>query len=225
MKIMKAGGNAGNVFLSMNGAEILSTEMSVMSSNNALNPDREICKMGNPELVDAGKQPAKGFEFDSQNGNVYKFSSYRVFAKETIYYDRVSYTCECRPHQTYCHKIMEQMKAYALNNPPRATCPDGLKSKSTGPSIGTDPKGTRVDCQKTSSGEVCDLVITTRGTNKSLLSPQQFNRILGGDCSGSAPEYEKCEKFAYMSGSDPECKKMPKECLDDNFYLNGVTNQ
>lgn len=223
-KIMEEGGKARSIFLSMNGQEIMGSESSLMVGNDHLNPNREICKMSNAEVLDASKVPSKAFEFESQNGNVYKFNSYRVFGGDKIFYDKVTYRCECKPHQLYCHKLLNKMKQIARNVPDRSTCPDFVKPRSTGPSIGYDEGGTRVECQSIKEKSNCDLVISSRGTGKSLLAPAHFNRIIGGDCKGSSPNYEKCQEYAYMSGSDPECKMMPKECLDDSYYL-GVSDQ
>lgn len=215
-KIMKTGGKAKSIYLSMNGHEIMGTETSILSKNNAHNPMREICKSSGTQAVETKDVPEKAFTFDSQSGNVYKFSSYRVFAGDNIYYDKISYTCECKPHQIYCHKLLGEMKKIAQQVPPRATCPDGVKPKSTGPSIGYDKLGSRVDCPE--NGQ-CDLVISTRGSGKSLLLPNQFSKIMAGNCAGGSPQYEKCEKFAYMPDDHPECSKIPAECNDDNFYL------
>jgi hypothetical protein len=144
-----------------------------------------------------------------------------VFAGDSIYYDKISYHCECKPHQKYCHKLLNEMKKIAENVPERSTCPDGVKARSTGPSIGYDKQGTRVECSKEDS---CDLVITTKGSGKPLLTPTQFTKILAGNCAGGSPNYERCEKYAYMAKDHPECGKMPPECHDDNYYL-GTSDQ
>jgi hypothetical protein len=138
-----------------------------------------------------------------------------VFAGENIYYDKISYTCECKPHQKYCQKLIQEMKKISQAIPARATCPDGVKPKSTAPSIGQDKQGTRMECKE----GTCDLVITTSGSGKSLLTATQFQKILGGNCEGGSPQYERCEKYAYMPKNHPECAKMPDECQDDNYYL------
>lgn len=207
---------AKNLFLSMNGDEIMATETSIASKNNSKNPAREICVFSEPKAVEEKDVPNKAFTFDSQEGNVYKFSSYRVFAAERIFYDRTTYTCECKGHQKFCHKLLGEMKKIAENVPPRSTCPFGTTAKSTGPSIGNDPKGTRVDCDKDGK---CDLVISTRGNGKSLLSRNHFTKILAGSCKGGSPAYESCEIYAYMSKNDPLCAKMPPQCQDDDYYL------
>lgn len=214
-KIMKTDGKAKTIFLSMNGNEIMGTETSIVAGNNSKNPDRQVCKTSNTQSVKEDEVPNKAFTLDSHSGNVYKFSSYRVFAGDTIFYDKTTYECECKPHQPYCQKLILEMKKYAEKVPLRATCPDGIKARSTAPSIGYDSKGTRMECQ---NGK-CDLIISTTGSGKSLLSPTQFQKILGGSCEGASPAYESCEKYAYMAKSDPECSKMPVECHDDNYYL------
>jgi hypothetical protein len=48
-------------------------------------------------VVEEARVPNRGFKFESRQGNVYKFNSYRAFAWDTVYFDRVTYTCECKP--------------------------------------------------------------------------------------------------------------------------------
>jgi hypothetical protein len=221
--IMNAGGKVRDIYLSMNGDDILNTESSLTTENTDLNPDRHICTVAENKFLEWGQEPAKAFEFDSESGQTYKFNSYRVsqYDGTKALYSKLVYSCTCKPHQTHCKKIIDQLKVSANNIPKRVTCPYGLKANSTGPSIGRDPSGSRTaDCRTVAGKQVCDLVLTSEGNGQSLLAPSHFYKILGGNCRGSAPNYERCEPYAYIGQNSNECKQMPAECLNDDFYLN-----
>lgn len=221
--IMNKGGKAKEIYLSMNGAEILNTESSLTAPNTTLNPNREICTITSNVNLDWDTEPAKAFELASENGSRFIFNSYRVnnVVNDKVSYNKLVYTCNCQPHQEYCQKMMQQLKDVSNNIPKRVTCPDGLRANSTAPSIGSDPSGSRMDdCRTVEGKRVCDLVLTSPGNGKSLLAPSHFNRMLGGNCEGSSPQYERCERYAYIGKNTAECRSMPRECLDDNYYMN-----
>ncbi len=214
-KIMK-NPKARSIFLQMNGEELMGTEVSLTSANDSNNPNREVCKQSAPIVVEEKDVPDRAFIMNHHSQNKTVFTSYRAFSGQNIFYDKIVYECECKPHMDFCPKLLEKVKKYAENVPQRVTCPSGLKSHSNSGSIGFDEKGTRVDCKN----DRCELILTSKGSGESLLHPAHFNQILAGDCSEYSHDYNLCSRYAYMSISDPICKFKPAKCNDDTFYLN-----
>jgi hypothetical protein len=154
----------------------------------------------------------KGVIAISESPTVNVFESRTAMGFEHVYRNEVRCACTEGVKGDDCRKEMLDLKTkIAANTTPRFTCPNGIKQ------IGSEDIGdtgdTRVEGNK--------LIITTKGNGKSLLQPMQFAKILSGHCKGGAPSYETCAIFAYMSKSSDNCKKMPPECLDDDYYLGG----
>lgn len=220
--------SAKNIYLSMNAQEILVDESSMVAPNTVNNPNRQLCVEESTSSLASEVIPEKAFEYAGRTGNDHRFNSHRVFATDDgrIFYERIVHKCSCPPGHPYCERMVQQLRATGNQEPKRATCPVGTTSRSTSPSIGNDPSGSRLDeteCRGEGANRVCDLVVTNPGNGESLLKPAHFNRILAGDCQGGAPSYERCEQFAYI-GRGERCNEMPPECNTDSYYLNGILN-
>jgi hypothetical protein len=205
--------SARKIYLSMNGYDLINSENSLRRGMDPL------CKSTAPKI--ATQIPQKSFEYRGESGNTFNFKTYRAFASDQsqVFYDESDFICHCPPNHPFCRKMMIELKKYSSNPPPRADCPDSTTPRHEFSQIGHDSKGSRMECEN--SGR-CHLIVSTRGNDQSLLTLTQFNRIIGGDCRGSSPSYERCEEYAYMSKTDPLCESMPKECWDDNYYLQGI---
>lgn len=160
----------------------------------------------------------KAVDLVSGDGNEFSFTIARESAKTEGVHKSV-FTCNCDPSIEYCKKHMDMLKRYAASPKPRAKCPVGSKPKIPEPLIGQDG-ATRVE----GSGDNATLVIATPGDpSKSLLQPQQFKKILAGNCQGAAPGYEICESFSIISKDKKEdaeaCAKRPAYCNDDDVFF------
>lgn len=69
--------------------------------------------------------------------------------------------------------------------------------------------------------EMMSLVIDSKSESspKSLLYPQQFERIIGGLCPEKGSNYSRCAAFAYVTDATEKCEGVPKECKDMKYFL------
>lgn len=215
---------ARNIYLSMNANEILNTESSLMDANNTENPDRNRCQFKSWLTVAPGEVPHKAFKLANQTGNVYQYHSYgvRVNSAGDIYYEKSLWECNCPPGHPFCSRMMDQLRQREAEAPKRVKCPKDAPSKSEAPSIGADIQGSRMtDCTGEGAARVCELVVSSPGTGKSLIHPTQFNKILAGNCTGGSPAYEECEGYSYM-GAGASCNQKPARCNSDDYLLRGI---
>jgi hypothetical protein len=120
-----------------------------------------------------------------------------------IYRSKV--TCECPPQDASCKQELLRISQNIARDAGKTTCPADAKY------LSTEPGG------KFMSGlsENNILQISRKPELPSLLQPNQFHKILEGNCPGQANGYRTCAEFAYKK----EPCQVPEECKSDSYYL------
>lgn len=86
-------------------------------------------------------------------------------------------------------------------------------------------EGTRYEEGSSLSGDKLMVVRQPKAGVRSLLTPNQFKKILLGYCPVSIDGYQKCSSYSYFKRelapgqSNPQCANIPAQCSDDNYYI------
>lgn len=118
--------------------------------------------------------------------------------KPYYFIQRNQLICTCPPGDVSCIKEKNSIVKDVEKAPFRNSCPYQLPKadKSTADAIKIKPTP-RMD---------------------SLLWPNQFNKILAGDCAGVADGYQECAATAYVGQGSKTCN-VPPSCQDDKHFL------
>ncbi len=218
-QLMRAPQDIRNMFLSMNGEELMNSEMSLIDNpitqlSEARAPIRSFpfCTSATGSL-DTGVRPPvmKSFLYEGNSAGVHSFASYRprytppVNGSEGFYwYGYQRYTCDCRRDTSnYCNRLVQALAVRARETIPTVQCPQTVSSPRDIQSSVARPDEVMRPSELDTSVNPPQLVLRTPGNGQSLLRPQHFERIKAGDCrNGAASNYEFCEQYAYM-GRNP----------------------
>lgn len=116
--------------------------------------------------------------------------------------------CRCPSGDNYCLNMAQEMKRRAENPPQRTKCPHGTTTRSHTMNTTNGTTGL--------VGNV--LTIQNQGNNQSLLKPNQFKKILAGDCIGQAPDYEKCAGLSNIPVTSDKCSAATRSECTDSFF-------
>ncbi|WP_408098493.1 hypothetical protein ACJVC5_06155 [Peredibacter sp. HCB2-198] len=121
-----------------------------------------------------------------------KFPNYKI--------DRTQITCTCNGNKE-CLSIKERLPSQLANLGQRALCPSGSN---------------KVDKSQSNQSNV--IKIKSDPIMPSLLHPNQFKKILAGNCRGIVDGYLECADWAYKGRNKYSCNA-PARCQDDSYYL------
>lgn len=250
-QLMAAPEDIRNMFLSMNGDELMNSEMTLLDSPTvSVDANRNpvtrppFCRSETTSLPFGERPPVmKSFVYNKVSENSHIFTTYRPRytlpspgAEGFYWFGQQRFTCDCSGDTTNsCNRLVQALAEKAQQTIPTVLCPQEVATPrdfqaSVGPQTGPSSLDTSVTPPQ--------LVLRSPGNGQSLLSPQHFERIKAGNCrGGAARNYEFCEDYAYMGRNptrgtsfnmtlpvDPavnQCADVPAQCFDDNFYLNG----
>lgn len=130
-------------------------------------------------------------------------------------------TTECKCGGT-CQKFWagsspERRKYLETQNDPCSLL-QALKTKSY-------VEGTNTDAVSHLTGEKLTIIRKPKAGNPSLLTANQFKKLLSGYCDKGIEGYAKCSSYSYFKLElspgmiNPQCSDIPQECSDDDYYL------
>jgi hypothetical protein len=143
----------------------------------------------------------------SDNGNSFKFEHRTISNPEKAPYFEVkktTFNCNCPANDSTCLEGKAKILSAITNIGQGGSCPGFSTFAKSG--SGLTPASVTLPQF---------LVTGTPKTGGSLLQPNQFNKILAGNCPGIADGYLDCASYAYKGGS---CN-VPAKCNDDSYYL------
>ncbi len=125
-------------------------------------------------------------------------------------YARKNVTCNCPAGDAECSSYLARAAEIMPTNPPADSCPhyttDGGRSVA--------PEG----AQGAIDANGFSVVTTPRA--ESLISPNQFDKILTGACMTSPSSlFKRCSEFAYSAEGTSTCAEKPAECSNDDRFL------
>lgn len=153
----------------------------------------------------------------SESENTITFEN-RVFVRRRAGFEleRTSISCTCSSEAYECAHNKRLLRQAAVKNRGLAQCPWG-----TGSSEGALIPGDH----ESLSGNVLHLLTTPR--DDSLLHPNQFERVMKGNCPGGSRNYKTCADMSYTSSTSsngPACNPEVREkCQSPAFFL-GVSH-
>lgn len=216
-QLMNAPDDIRNMFLSMNGDELMNSEMTLLDSppvsvdgNRNLVTRPPFCTSETSSLEFGVRPPVmKSFVYNNVSANVHTFTTYRPrytppdpSGSEGFYWFGVQrFTCDCSGDTTNsCNRLVQALAAKARETIPTVNCPISVSTpRDLQASVGPQTEASSLD----TSVSPPQLVLRSPGNGQSLLRPQHFERIKAGDCRGGpASNYEFCENYAYM-GRNP----------------------
>jgi hypothetical protein len=168
--------------------------------------------------VDDIPEPDKAFTNIVSRPGVLSFQSRSILNENGRF--RISpknITCTCPEGQVGCPAALARVAALMARNPSITTCPlhTQKSSDNSTPSQGA-----------TTSINDNGFTFVTTPQMSSLLSPNQFDKILTGNCrQGPSSLYKRCAEFAYIAQDSSTCSEKPAECGDDNQYLGRGSEQ
>lgn len=213
-QIMNGPEDIKRMFLSMNGDELMNSEMSLLDTPTvSINASRApverpaFCRSETGSL-EAGVRPPvmKSFLYEGNSAGVHTFTSYRPrYTPPTTpggsdgftWFGYQRYICNCNGDTAnYCNRLVQALAVKARETIPTVHCPFEITTpRDFQASVGPQTEASGLD----NSVSPPQLVLRSPGNGQSLLSPQHFERIKAGDCRGGpASNYEFCEDYAYM---------------------------
>lgn len=248
-QVMKAPEEIRSMFLSNDVDQFINNEMSLTGSQIVtIESGREITRtpfcVARVDTLGAHVKPVimKSAVYQGEKNGAHIFVTHRprfmagTQGTESFYwFGRTTYTCNCTGDtQGYCQRLIQNTIQRIQNPGPRMDCPMDITSpRDVQAEIGAQSESSGLD----ESTDPPQLVLRSNGNGQSLIRPQHFERIKAGNCrGGAARNYELCEEFAYQGRNrannykmrlpvDPNvnlCRNLPPQCLDDQFYLDGI---
>ncbi len=152
--------------------------------------------------------PDKAVILEGQTNSGFTLQSRYVFASAKTPYYSISQSrvkCNCPTGDQDCLNKKETFIKRLPGLGVQKWCPAGAAMK--GRDRGDNPRGASLK----------DNVLTLISNPEipSLLQPNQFNKILEGNCPGKSEGYQKCASYAYKG----EPCNVPDICRDDKYYL------
>lgn len=151
------------------------------------------------------REPGKPYLLTSNTENeiVMEIRSITGYPSAPFYFvHRSELKCKCPPGDSSCLQEKTQIAASLAIVTNGASCPVN--------SVKLDTK----------ANTAAALKFTSQPELPSLLLPNQFNKILGGNCAGYADGYLECAEFAYKGkAAGPNFCGIPEKCKDDKYFL------
>ncbi len=134
---------------------------------------------------------------------------------QRLTYARKNVTCNCPAGDSECSSYLARAAEIMPTNPPADSCPH--YTTDAGRSVA--PEGA------TGNISANGFTIVTTPRAESLISPNQFDKILTGACTTSPSSlFKRCSEFAYSAEGSSTCAQKPAECSNDDQFL-GVRAQ
>lgn len=152
--------------------------------------------------------PDKAVVFESQTATTFALQSRYMFPSDKAPYYKLSHSkvkCTCPANDQECLREKDRFLTRLPGMGVMRWCPQGTQQK--GRERGDSPRGASLKDNV--------LTLVSNPELPSLLQPNQFNKILEGNCPGKSEGYQKCASFAYKG----EPCNVPQECRDDKYYL------
>lgn len=169
------------------------------------------CQVRNLPTTSNLLRPDKAITSFSEIGDSISFEN-RVFEQSTaapFQIKRTSVTCTCSSDNYECAHNKRLLREASIQNRGLPNCP-----WSTGSTEGEPRSG----AHGTLAGNV--LILQSTPIDDSLLHPNQFERVLKGDCPGGSRNYKSCGTLAYVPDTDVACTpEMRQQCQSPQFYL------
>jgi hypothetical protein len=154
-----------------------------------------------PMELDSLPAGDRGVVLSSDQGARFVIESRRI-GQDFPKVQRQQITCNCRGNDSECWNGKLAILSEARTGSQRSSCPAGASPLAD--QAAANPQNT--------------LKLTTTPSMPSLLQPNQFEKILAGDCPTKAQDYQDCAGLAYLSKNDPRCKQLEK-CHNDKVFL------
>ncbi len=170
------------------------------------------------ETVETVTEPDKAYTNIQSRPGVLTFQNRALLTENGRFkVTRKNVTCTCPEGDVSCPAALAAVAERISNNPEVKDCPAHTSSASE--------KGLASPGAATAFNENGFTVVTTP-TLPSLVSPNQFDKILTGDCrQGTSAIYKRCAEFSYSSQDSATCSQKPAECSDDNQFLGRGSEQ
>lgn len=90
---------------------------------------------------------------------------------------------------------------------------------------GSFVEGTSTDAVSTLEGDKLTIIRKPKPEAASLMSANQFKKVLFGYCPVGIKGYQKCSSYSYFKRelspgqANPQCADIPAECSQDDYYL------
>lgn len=152
--------------------------------------------------------PDKAVILEGQTNTAFTLQSRYVFASAKSPYYSISQSrvkCTCPAGDQDCLNKKETFINRLPGMGVQKWCPAGASMK--GRVRGDSPRGASLKDNV--------LTLVSNPELPSLLQPNQFNKILEGNCPGKSEGYQKCASYAYKG----EPCNVPDICRDDKYYL------
>lgn len=189
----------------------------VASPGAILGQLRDSCKF--TPLVTTAKipEPDKAYTDVSISGGVLKFQHRSIFPSQKAFLTaRSNVVCTCPADDDRCPASLARAAQYISQNQQTENCPQMTMAK--GEFKVADPG-------EVTSSNSNSFNIVTIPRAESLLTPNQFDKILTGSCmTSSSSLFKQCSEYAYVPGDSAACANKPSECKDDDKFT-GVTEQ
>lgn len=166
--------------------------MEYVGSYKSMNPDKKASVISD-----------KGNDFIIEN-NVVEVSQVSPYYKTSV----SQFKCKCPPNRADCLSEKSKIFRDVANIGQSGTCSSaGMSFVKSGVSILPET----IQFPQL-------LMRSTPKSNGSLLHPNQFKKILAGNCPGIVDGYLECASWAYKGPSNTTCN-VPARCNDDSHYL------
>jgi hypothetical protein len=182
-----------------NNSENLRSIMNTPTASDLFGMDNlKYCKSTALPLTNILRNPSKAFDFLSQNdGNISFEWRNVIFIGKTATYYRSKMECHCPPGNTSCAQAFTSGIANYQVSSEAARCPAYTQEVQN-----LDPS-TLPENNGAFNGK---LLIVKQPTLPSLIAPNQFGKVLYGNCpTGPSGEYDYCDKYAREAIGSPIC--------------------
>lgn len=147
----------------------------------------------------------------SDKGNAFTIENLNIENPNTHPYYKISvsqFRCNCPANRPDCLEEKQKIIGDISDIGPTGTCPSpGMTYVKSG--VGIVP----------GSVQFPHMLMTSKPrTTASLLHPNQFKKILAGNCPGIVDGYLECASWAYKGPGNTICN-VPARCNDDSYYL------
>ena len=162
--------------------------------------------------VDDVPNPDKAFTNIEYNGGVLNFQTRSLMSENGRFrIARKNITCTCPAGDVNCPAALAEAVTRMGSSPQIFECP-----------LHTQPSSakTAATVGSTTSFHSNGFNMVSTPVLPSLLTPNQFDKILTGNCrQGPSSMYKKCAEFSYMAQDSSACSEKPADCSDDTQFL------
>lgn len=169
----------------------------------------DFCQEGKFATLNSGTNPGKSISILSDKGSRFSYEWRAVGQNDKPPYYSVTskvITCDCK-NDSKCLEEKETILREASNPSITTGCPNFSVFSRDIPS--ESPQSVLQPGKFT---------LVSKPRLPSLLQPNQFKKILAGNCPGIVDGYLECASFAYKGHPQKVCN-VPARCKNDSYYL------